>query len=273
MDSKLLIGLCLSLLLSSVAISFVTGGAAAELGDSQVFAPVSSNFSDANSTPSYTIDRFFGGNWKLTDLGLVSDTDGRNTVFFITRWSENAKFSNTYRIHNPDGREYDIIVRDTGLFSDTVGVHVSYGGITVRSNQLLGWYPYSVFVPYGMPSGDYDITVVLDEPARTVAVSVNGILIGTAADIPEDSVFSYGNVHYAGISVIGKDFVLLSLDSSGEKLAESGFDVWSFIGALGGVLAWYTSSGVPAVDLLINLIIKIQQFGIIVVIGSLLRGA
>lgn len=272
-DSRLLMALCLSLLISSTAISLVTGGAAAQFGEGALYVPVSSNFSDGSDKVPYSIDVMSMGNWRESSSGLVSDTEGENKVFFISRWPQNAKYVNTYRVNNPDSREYTLIARETTLFSDTIGVRVTYGGVYVESNQLAGYRPYQVFLPYGVPvDGPYDITVELDEPGKTVAVFINGVPIGIAGEIPEDSILSLGYVRYAGISVVGSGFALLELTSTGQVLNQSAFDVWAFLGSLGGVLGWFSDSGVPVVDLFINIIIKIQQFGIVVVAITIIRG-
>ena len=67
------------------------------------------------------------------------------------------------------------------------------------------------------------------------------------SNIPEDSMLSFGPSTYAGIVVDGAGFVFAGFYSTGERLTEETFDIWSFVASLGGVLAWYTGTGVPVV--------------------------
>jgi hypothetical protein len=79
-------------------------------------------------------------------------------------------------------------------------------------------------------------------------------------------------VHYGGLTAEGPGFRVTKIVSDGEAYDEESLDLVGFISSLSGVLVWYTSSGVPLVDAFINLIIKIQQLGIAVVIITIIRG-
>ena len=273
-DSRLLVGLVLSLLLSSLVISLITDTSAAELGQTAIYQPVQTNFTGTNISPSYEVDKTTLGGWTLTGSGLTSTGTSNNVVYFVTKWPETGIYTTTYGIHNPDIREYEILARETNYFGDSIRVKVAPTGVTVQSKALLGYRTYEVFLPANIASygTDYQITVSLDENAETISISINDDHIGTAGNIPGDSLLSLGYVRYAGIAVVGEGFSVTSLSSTGVKVGETTFDIWSFISSLGGVLAWYTGSGVAVVDLFINLIIKIQQFGIVVVLITIIRG-
>lgn len=271
-DSRLLVALCLSLLISSTAISLLTATPAAAFGVSYIFTPVEGNF--AGGKIPYEIDVMTMGNFREENGTLISDTDRENRVYFVTRWPKEGVYENSYRIYNPDNREYRVIIRHTNLFSDTIYARVTPYGVYVESGSLLGVYtPYRVFLSGTIPpTSEYEITAILDEPARAVTVKINGVPIGVAGNIPVDSVLSWGRVDYAGISVVGEGFEIRQLSSVGTSVVEESLDVGQFISSLVGVMAWYTSSGIPLLDLFINIIIKIQQFGILVVLITIIRG-
>src|SRR5690606_35114248 len=134
--------------------------------------------------------------------------------------------------------------------------------------SLFGSYAYRVSKPVDIYTfgNNYTVKTVLNEVEKTVDVWIDNQYIARFVDIPEDSFWSLGPSTYSGIIVDGAGFVFKGFVSSGERLSSESFDLGGFVGSLAGVLGWYTSSGVPIVDVFINLIIKIQQFGIIAVI-------
>lgn len=81
-----------------------------------------------------------------------------------------------------------------------------------------------------------------------------------------------GTVRYGGVVVDGPGFRVTKIESNTQVYEEQSFSAFDFVAALTGILVWYTSSGEPLVDAFINLIIKIQQFGIIAVVITMLRG-
>lgn len=271
-DSRLLVALCLSLLISSTAISLITATPAADFDTNYLFNPIEGDFS-GNKIP-YEIETLTAGNFREENGTLISSTSRDNRVYFVSRWAQEGIYKNTYKIYNPDNREYQIIVRQTNLYSDSIYARVTPYGVYVESGSLLGIHtPYSVFLPTIIPSQtEYDITVILDEETRIVTIEINGNVIGNAGNIPEDSILSWGKVKYAGISVVGEGFEIRQLSSTGEALGEQALDIGAFLSSLFGVMGWYTSSGVPLLDLFINIIIKIQQFGILVVLITIVRG-
>jgi hypothetical protein len=271
-DSRLLVALCLSLLISSTAISLLTTTAAADFATGYMYTPIAGNFS-GNQIP-YEIDIMTMGNFREDNGVLISDTDRENRIYFISRWAHEGVYENTYKVFNPDDREYQIIIRKTNLYSDSIYARVTPYGVYVESGSLLGMYtPYSVFIPGTIPSQtEYDIGIILNERDSTITISVNGNDIGIAGNVPEDSILSWGNVKYAGISVVGKQFEIRQLSSTATSLDENSLNIGAFFNSLAGIMGWYTSSEIPLLDLFINIIIKIQQFGIVVVLITIIRG-
>ena len=277
-DSRLLVGLVLSLLITSLGVSFITDSESVELGSSAIYRPVSYNFADENFTsPGETYDyEVVTGGWNETVDGLSSVVEGENVVYItkLVLSSDAGRYDNTYSLHNPDGRTYKLVVRDTSLYADSLRLRVEPHYISIESKSHFGDYAYQVSKGLDIESygTDYNVRTVLNELDRTVEVYINGNYAAQFINIPEDSMLSFGPSTYAGIVVDGAGFVFKGFYSTGERLTEETFDVWSFIASLGGVLAWYTGTGVPVVDLFINLIIKVQQFGIIVVLITIIRG-
>ena len=275
-DTRLLVGLCLSLLVSSLCISLIVDTEAASLGDTVLYKPVDVDFSnpaetDRNATKIYEV---VTGGWKGTSSGLVSTQPGENVVYLMVLDGGEGRYENVYNIGNPDGRPYKIVVRDTSLWSDSLRLKIESNSITLASKNLLSSYAYRISLPVDVSSfgNDYTVKTVLNEVEKTVDVWINNQYIARFVDIPEDSFWSFGPSTYSGIIVDGAGFVFKGFVSSAERLSSESFDLWGFIGSLAGVLGWYTSSGVPLVDAFINLIIKIQQLGIVAVIITIIRG-
>ena len=278
-DSRLLVGLVLSLLITSLGVSFITDTDSVELGSSAIYRPVSFDFADANLTApgeAYDYEVVTGG-WNETADGLTSVVEGENVVYInkLVLSSDAGRYDNTYSLHNPDGRTYKLLVRDTSLYADSLRLRIEAEYIALESKSFFGDYAYQVTKGFDIDSygTDYTVRTVLNEVDRTVDVYVNSNYVGQFVNVAEDSMLSFGPSTYAGIVVDGAGFVFEGFYSTVERLTEETFDVWSFVASLGGVLTWYTGTGVPIVDLFINLIIKVQQFGIIVVMITIIRGA
>ncbi|MGI6221931.1 MAG: hypothetical protein ACOYIP_08740, partial [Coriobacteriales bacterium] len=265
-DTRLLVGLCLSLLISSLCISLIVDTDAASLGDTVLYKPVDVDFSNPSETEANTtkIYEVVTGGWKGSSSGLVSTQPGENVVYLMVLDGGEGRYENVYRIGNPDGRPYKIVVRDTSLWSDSLRLKIESSRVTLESKNLFGSYAYRASKPVSVGSfgNDYTVKTVLNEVEKTVDVWINNQYVARFVDIPEDSFWSFGPSTYSGIIVDGAGFVFKGFVSSGERLGGESFDLWGFIGSLAGVLGWYTSSGVPLVDAFINLIIKIQQLGI-----------
>ena len=145
--------------------------------------------------------------------------------------------------------------------------------MSIRSKEFVGYRPYERWFPVNIPDGVYSIRTELDEENTTVRVYINGVLVAEANDVPEPFILSWQKRQYSGVAVNGEGFVIKRLKSSGKAFEEESFSIWSFFGSLAGVLGWYTDpSGNTIADVFINLIIKVQQLGIVVFIVTLIRG-
>jgi len=276
-DTRLLVGLCLSLLISSLCISLIVDTDAASLGETVLYRPVDVDFSNQPETDPNApiIYEVVTGGWKGTSSGLVSTQQGENVIYLmILDGGGEGRYENIYRIGNPDGRAYKIVVRDTSLWSDSLRLKIESSSVTLESKNLLGSYAYRASRPVDVSifGNDYTVKTLLNEVEKTVDVWINNQYVARFVDIPEDSFWSLGPSTYSGIIVDGAGFVFKGFASSAENLSGETFDLWGFIGSFAGVLGWYTSSGVPLVDAFINLIIKIQQLGIVVVLITIIRG-
>lgn len=273
-DSRLLVGMVLSLLLSSTIIALMVGGTAAELGGYQLYEPIDIDLGDVNRSVWYEVEKLSLGSWVRTPEGLVSDSPYTNLVYFVSIWPRDGVYVNEYIIDNDDNRPYTLIVRQSDFFFDSVEVYVEYGlGVSIQSKEFVGYRPYEQWYPVNVPDGVYSIRTELDEEITTVRVYIDDTLVAEANDIPTPFLTSWQKRQYSGVQVDGEGFVLKEIKSSGKGLQEESFSIWTFFGSLAGVLGWYTdSSGNYLADLFINLIIKVQQLGIIIFIVSLIRG-
>ena len=268
-DTRLLVGLCLSLLISSLAISIVTGTGAATLGDAG--GTVNLNVDFENNTRGWVndIETPFS-EWKIIDGALTSQGFDRNRFFLDIPSKPDGVYTTTYHIES-GGRPYAIIIRDTNWFGDSIQLRIMPTGLYLESGGLFGYQPFQKYFIASIPS-NATITVTLDDEKSLVSVWVNGREIIHNEEVPEDGILSWGTVRYGGIVVDGPGFKVTKIESNAEVYEEQSFSAFEFVAALTGVLVWYTSSGEPLVDAFINLIIKIQQFGIIAVVITMLRG-
>ncbi len=273
-DSRLLVGMVLSLLLSSTVIALMVGGTAAELGDYQLYEPVDVDLGDVNQSVWYEVEKLSLGSWVRTSEGLVSDSPYTNLVYFVSIWPKDGVYINEYIIDNYDNRPYTLIVRQSDFFFDSVEVYVEHGvGVSIRSKEFVGYRPYERWYPVNVPDGVYSIRTELDEEKTTVRVYIDDTLVAEANDIPTPFLTSWQKRQYSGVKVEGEGFVLKEIKSSGKTIEEESFSIWTFFGSLVGVLGWYTDpSGNYLADVFINLIIKVQQLGIIVFMVTLIRG-
>ena len=268
-DTRLLVGLCLSLLISSLAISLVTGAGAASLGD--IAGTISQNIDFETDTHGWKNDIVtIGSDWQVIDGALTSQSPGSNRFFLQTGGKPDGKHTTTYHIES-GGPPYAVIIRDTNLFSDSIQLRVVPNGVYLESYATLGYRPFQKFIPASIPNTAV-VTVTLDESTSRVTVTVDGNVIIRNEEVPADGILSWGPVHYGGITAAGPGFRVTKIVSDGEAYDEHSFNIVGFISSLSGVLVWYTSSGVPLVDAFINLIIKIQQLGIAVVLITIIRG-
>ena len=273
-DSRLLVGMVLSLLISSTIIALMVGGPAAELGEYIIYDPIDVDLGDPEQSIWYEVEKISLGSWIRTLEGFVSNSPFTNVIYFVSIWPKDGVYINEYIIDNYDNRPYSLIVRQSDFFFDSIDVYVEYGkGVSIRSKEFLGYIPYERWFPVNIPDGVYSITTELDEEKTTVRVYINGVLVAEADDVPEPFILSWQKRQYSGVAVNGEGFVIKGLKSSGKALEEESFSIWTFFGSLAGVLGWYTDpSGNAIADVFINLIIKVQQLGIIVFVVTLIRG-
>ena len=269
-DTRLLVGLCLSLLISSLAISIVTGTGAATLGDAG--GTVNLNVDFENDTHGWVNDILTpGSDWKIIDGALTSQGAWDNVFYVDIAGKADGTYTTTYHIES-GGRPYKIIIRETNYFGDSVYLTVYPTGLYLESGTLLGVYqPYQKYFIASIPE-NAAITVTLDDEKSLVSVAVNGRQIIQNEAVPEDGPLSWGTVYYGGIWVEGPGFKATKIESNAEVYEEQSFSAFDFVSSLTSVLVWYTSSGNGLVDAFINLIIKIQQFGIVAVVVTILRG-
>jgi len=268
-DTRLLVGLCLSLLISSLTISLVTGTGAASLGDISGASNLSIDFESDDH--GWKNDIFaIGSDWKIIDGALTSQNSGSNRFFVESGGKPDGMHTTTYHVES-GGRPYAVIIRDTNYFGDSIQLRVVPAGVYLESYELLGYRPFQKFFPASIPNTAV-VTVTLDESTSRVTVTVDGNEIIRNEPVPADGILSWGTVHYGGITADGSGFRVTKIVSNAEAYDEQSFDLLGLISSLSGVLVWYTSSGVPLVDAFINLIIKIQQLGIAAVIITIIRG-
>lgn len=267
-DTRLLVGLCLSLLISSLAISIVTGSGAATLGD---IGKTDLNVDFENNTSNWKNHILTQkGEWRVIDGALISQSDGANRFYLDTIGKPDGIYTTTYHIESA-GREYAIIIRDTGWFSDSIKLRVIPTGVYLESYEGLWYRPYQKYFIAAIPQ-KAAITVTYDDANSLVTVAVNGREIIHNEPVPEDGIWSWGTVYYGGILAEGHGFKVTKIGSNVEVYEEESFSALDFISALTSVLVWYTSSENVLVNAFINLIIKIQQLGIAVVLITIIRG-
>ena len=193
-DTRLLVGLCLSLLISSLAISLVTGTGAASLGD--MGGAFSQDIDFETDTHGWTNDLVtVGSDWKIIDGALTSQSPGSNRFFLQTAGKPDGLHTATYHIES-DGRPYAIIIRDTNLFSDSIQLRVVPAGVYLESYATLGYRPFQKYFSSSIPDNAV-VTVTLDEANSRVTVTVNDQEIIHNEDVPADGILSWeiGRAH------------------------------------------------------------------------------
>lgn len=290
-DSKFLLGLIASLVISSILIALV-------VGDNEITLSVDTSLKPEGWVGGSGLtkginyhDAFFGG-FVPTEYGLVSSSPwGVNDVRFTKSDTDGGIYRNKYTITKNGINNFNIIIRDTGYNSDTLILEFSPEKLTLRNDNAMGLlipnsYEQTVFVD---TSGDGDdiviIETVYDIAAKTVNVYIDNIQVALFTDVPEKSVFSILKpTYYGGVAVDESGFVINAYESNPHMVkSEGGFDFFAFLNTLAGVLIWYVSPNIPeessvwhslAVigDTFINVIIKIQQIGIIAYAIQMVRG-
>lgn len=290
-DSKFLLGLIASLVISSILIALV-------VGDNQITLSVDTSLKPEGWVGGSGLtkginyhDAFFGG-FVPNEYGLVSSSPwGVNDVRFTKSDTDGGIYRNKYTITKNGINNFNIIIRDTGYNSDTLILEFSPEKLTLRNDNAMGLlipnsYEKTVFVD---TLGDGDdiviIETVYDVAAKTVNVYIDNIQIALFNEVPEKSVFSILKpTYYGGVAVDESGFVINAYESNPHMVkSEGGFDFFAFLNTLAGVLIWFVSPNIPdessvwyplAVvgDTFINIIIKIQQIGIIAYAIQMARG-
>ena len=169
-DTRLLVGLCLSLLISSLAISIVTGTGAATLGDAGVTTNLNIDFE--NNTHGWTNNILApGSEWKIIDGALVSQGPWTNQFFLDIGGKPDGVYTNTYHIES-DGRPYSIIIRATNWFADSIVLRVMPTGLYLESYEVLGYRPFQKYFIAAIPENAV-FTVTLDDENSLVSVWLN----------------------------------------------------------------------------------------------------
>lgn len=293
-DSKFLLGLIASLVISSILIALI-------VGDNEITLSVDTSLkpegwvggSGLTKGVNYYDAYFSLGGFVPTEYGLVSTSSlsGLNEVRFTKSDTDGGVYRNKYTITKNGINRFDIIIRDTGYNSDTLILEFSPEKLTLRNDNAMGIlipnsYEQTVFVD---TSGNGDdiviIETVYDVAAKTVNVYVDNVQIALFTEVPEKSILSVIlPTYYGGVTVDKSGFVINAYESNPHMVkTEGGFDFFAFLNTLAGVLIWYVSPNIPeessvwhslAVigDTFINVIIKIQQIGIIAYAIQMVRG-
>ena len=290
-DSKFLLCLIASLVISSITIALITGSSAISVSvDSSLHAE---NWVAGNNLTKGVdyYDAYFGG-FVPNENGLVSSLPlTKNDVRLTKAEVDEGIYRHKYTLTKNGINYFDIIIRDTGYNSDTLILEFTPGELTLRNNNAMGIlipnsYQRTIFVD---THGDGDdiliIETVYDIAEKTVNVYIDNVQVALFTDVPEKSVLSVIKpTYYGGVTVRFSGFEINAYETNSHMgNSGTGFDLFAFLNTLAGVLVWYVSPDLPVsssawyplsviVDTFINLIIKIQQIGIVAYGLQLIRG-
>ena len=290
-DSKFLICLIASLVISSILIALITGSSAiAVTVDSSLEAENWAAGSNLTKGIDY-YDAFLGG-FIPTENGLVSTLPfSLNDVRFTKSEVDEGIYRHKYTLTKNGINYFDIIIRDTGYNSDTLILEFTPGELTLRNNNAMGIlipnsYQQTIIVD---TSGNGDdilvVETVYDITEKTVNVYIDNMHVAVFNEVPQKSVLSIIKpTYYGGVTVGNSGFEINAFETNFHRgNSGTGFDLFAFLNTLAGVLVWYVSPDMPDVtsvwyslsvigDTFINLIIKIQQIGIVAYGIQLIRG-
>ena len=289
-DSKFLLCLIASLVISSILIALITGGSAISVTvDSSLQAE---NWVAGNNLTKGVdyYDANFGG-FIPNERGLVSTLPFTNDVRFTKAEVDEAIYRHKYTITMNEINYFGIIIRDTGYNSDSLILEFTPGELTLRNNNAMG-----ILIPNSYQQtirvdtfGDGDdiliVETVYDSVEKTVNVYIDNIQVALFNDVPEKSVLSVIKpTYYGGVTVRNSGFEINAYETNSHRgNSGTGFDLFAFLNTLAGVLVWYVSPDLPDSstvwyplsvigDTFINIIIKIQQIGIVAYGLQLIRG-
>lgn len=290
-DSKFLLCLIASLVISSIMISLIIGVSAISLSvDSSLQAENWVGGNNLTKGVDY-YDAYLGG-FVPNEYGLVSTLPfSLNDVRFTKAEVDDVIYRHKYTLTKNGINYFDIIIRDTGYNSDTLILSFTPSELTLRNDNAMGLlipnsYQQTVFAD---TSGDGDDVVIIetvyDITEKTVNVYIDNIQVALFTDVPEKSVLSVIKpTYYGGVTVGNSGFEINAYETNSHMgNSGTGFDFFAFLNTLAGVLVWYLSPNLPEQssawyslsvigDTFINLIIKIQQIGIVAYGIQLVRG-
>ena len=290
-DSKFLLCLIASLVISSIMIALITGSSAIAITvDSSL---QSENWVAGNNLTKGVdyYDAYLGG-FITNENGLVSSLPfSLNDVRFTKAEIDEGIYRHKYTLTKNGINYFDIIIRDTGYNPDTLILEFAPGELTLRNNNAMGIlipnsYQQTIFVDtYGDGDDAVIIETVYDIAEKTVNVYIDNIQVALFTDVPEKSVLSIIKpTYYGGVTVGNSGFEINAYETNSHMgNSGTGFDFFAFLNTLAGVLVWYVSPDLPdsssawyplsvMVDTFINSIIKIQQIGIVAYGLELIRG-
>lgn len=290
-DSKFLLCLIASLVISSILIALITGSSA-------ISVTVDSSLQAENWTVGTNLtkgvdyyDAFLGG-FAPNEHGLVSTLPfSLNDVRFTKAEVDGGIYRHKYTLTKNGINYFDIIIRDTGYNSDTLILEFKPNELMLRNDNAMGIfipnsYQRTIFVDtYGDGDDVLIVETVYDIAEKTVNVYIDNIQVAIFTEVPEKSVLSVIKpVYYGGVTVGNSGFEINAYETN-SHMGNSGtrFDLLAFFNTLAGVLVWYVSPDLPDSssawyplsvigDTFINIIIKIQQIGIVAYGIQLVRG-
>lgn len=290
-DSKLLLCLIASLSISSILIALITGGSALSV---TVDSSLQTENWAAGSNLTKDIDYYdtFLGGFILAENGLVSSLPfSKNDVRFTKSGVDEGIYLHKYTLTKNGINYFDIIIRDTGYNTDTLILEFKPDELTLRNDNAMGIlipnsYEQTVLVD---TSGNGDDTLIVetvyDITENTVNVYIDNIQVALFNEVPKKSVLSVIKpTYYGGVTVGNSGFEINAYETNSHVgYSGTGFDLFAFLDTLAGVLVWYVSPDLPDKtsswyhlsvigDVFINLIIKIQQIGIVAYSIQLIRG-
>lgn len=290
-DSKFLLCLIASLVISSILIALITGS-------STIAISVDSSLQSENWVAGNNLtkgvdyyDAYLGG-FVPTENGLVSSLPfSLNDVRFTKAEVDEGIYRHKYTITKNGINYFDIIIRDTGYNSDTLILEFKPDELTLRNDNAMGIlipnsYQQTIFVDtYGDGDDILIVETVYDIAEKTVNVYIDNIQVAVFTDVPEKSVLSVIKpTYYGGVTVGNSGFAINAYETNSHRgNSGTGFDLFAFLNTLAGVLVWYVSPDLPDTaskwyqlstvgDIFINIIIKIQQIGIVAYGLQLIRG-
>lgn len=291
-DSKFLLCLIASLVISSITIALITGS-------STIAITVNSFLQDENWVAGDNLtkgidyyDANFGG-FIATENGLVSTSFPftTNDVRFTKSEVDEGIYRHKYTITKNGINYFDIIIRDTGYNSDTLILEFKPDELTLRNDNAMGIlipnsYEQTILVDtYGDGDDILVIETVYDITENTVNVYIDNIQVALFNEVPKKSVLSILKpTYYGGVTVGSSGFEINAYETNSHVVnSGTGFDLFAFLDTLAGVLVWYVSPDLPDAtskwyqlsvigDIFINIIIKIQQIGIMAYGLEFIRG-